>query len=167
MIDLTGLPLDELEALRDAIMQELGRRVAQQQTLTDMESMQRTELGRLGVREDGEWRQPTHALDAFPRGWVTVHAGRRWRSLIDANVTTPGEDPLGRWWEDLGPVEDEPDDTPDESDDTPAAWAVGVSYTVGDVVTHDGATWRCLLAHTSHVGWAPSPATHAVWTKED
>jgi chitodextrinase len=42
------------------------------------------------------------------------------------------------------------------------AWAVGVSYTVGEQVTYDGATYQCIQAHTSEAGWDP-PAVPALW----
>jgi chitinase len=42
------------------------------------------------------------------------------------------------------------------------AWAVGVSYTVGELVTYDGSTYKCLQAHTSEPGWDPISAP-ALW----
>jgi chitodextrinase len=42
------------------------------------------------------------------------------------------------------------------------AWAVGVSYTVGEQVTYDGATYQCIQANTSEPGWDP-PAVPALW----
>lgn len=44
------------------------------------------------------------------------------------------------------------------------AWAVGQQVEVGDQRTHGGRVWTAKLAHTTHAGWAPSAATHAVWT---
>ena len=45
-----------------------------------------------------------------------------------------------------------------------AEWAVGTAYAVGDQVTYQGVTYRCLQAHTSIVGWYPNvvPALWAV-----
>ena len=43
------------------------------------------------------------------------------------------------------------------------AWDIGQAVEVGDLRTHDGQTWECILAHTTHEGWAPGPDTHAVW----
>ncbi|ANS77137.1 chitinase [Paenibacillus yonginensis] len=43
-----------------------------------------------------------------------------------------------------------------------SAWAAGVSYHVGDVVTYGGKTYTCLQAHTSIVTWEP-PNTPALW----
>lgn len=41
-------------------------------------------------------------------------------------------------------------------------WAAGVSYTIGDVVTYDGAEYECRQSHTSLVGWEP-PNVLALW----
>ncbi len=42
------------------------------------------------------------------------------------------------------------------------AWAPNVWYNVGDTVTYNGATYQCLQAHTSEVGWEP-PNVPALW----
>ncbi|WKB53317.1 lytic polysaccharide monooxygenase [Eleftheria terrae] len=47
-----------------------------------------------------------------------------------------------------------------------SAWKEGASYTAGQVVTHNGKSWRCLQAHTAWVGagWAPgAPGTAGLW----
>jgi hypothetical protein len=41
-------------------------------------------------------------------------------------------------------------------------WAPGVSYATGALVTYDGATYECILAHTSQSDWTPS-AVPALW----
>lgn len=41
-------------------------------------------------------------------------------------------------------------------------WAPGVAYTIGDVVTYDGAEYACRQSHTSQVGWEP-PKVLALW----
>ena len=43
-----------------------------------------------------------------------------------------------------------------------APWAVGVAYTVGELVTYQGHTYKCLQAHTSQAGWDPVDAP-ALW----
>ena len=45
---------------------------------------------------------------------------------------------------------------------TTSAWAVGVAYAVGDVVTYAGVTYTCRQAHTSIASWSP-PAVPALW----
>lgn len=44
----------------------------------------------------------------------------------------------------------------------PDAWAAGVSYAVGDEVTYDGSTYRCVQSHTSQDAWTPA-AVPALW----
>jgi len=44
-------------------------------------------------------------------------------------------------------------------------WAPGVAYHVGDQVTYNGLTYKCIQAHTSEVGWEP-PNTPALWQAE-
>jgi chitinase len=36
------------------------------------------------------------------------------------------------------------------------AWTANTAYKVGDVVTYNGKRYRCIQAHTSLIGWAPS-----------
>lgn len=43
-----------------------------------------------------------------------------------------------------------------------AAWAPGTTYAADDLVTHAGATYRCVQPHTSQAGWEP-PAVPALW----
>lgn len=42
------------------------------------------------------------------------------------------------------------------------SWAPGVAYVPGDVVTYNGAEYRCIQAHTSMTGWEP-PNVPALW----
>ena len=42
------------------------------------------------------------------------------------------------------------------------AWAAGVSYTQGQIVSYAGARYRCRIAHTSLATWEPS-AVQALW----
>jgi len=41
-------------------------------------------------------------------------------------------------------------------------WEIGVSYSVGDLVTYNGRIYRCLQAHTSQPGWEP-PNALSLW----
>lgn len=50
-------------------------------------------------------------------------------------------------------------DTPGEVPE----WAIATPYAVGDEVTYQGQTYRCLQAHTSQPGWTP-PAVPSLWT---
>ena len=42
------------------------------------------------------------------------------------------------------------------------AWAPGVTYITGEVVTHDAIEYRVVQAHTSQTGWEP-PNVPALW----
>jgi hypothetical protein len=43
-----------------------------------------------------------------------------------------------------------------------SAWAPNVSYSLGQLVTYGGSTYKCLTAHTSQTGWEPSNVP-ALW----
>ncbi len=43
------------------------------------------------------------------------------------------------------------------------AWATGVAYKVGDVVTYQSKTYKCAQAHSSQAGWDPV-SVPALWT---
>ena len=45
---------------------------------------------------------------------------------------------------------------------TAAAWQANIAYKVGDLVTYQGLTYKCIQAHTSLVGWEP-PVVPALW----
>lgn len=51
-----------------------------------------------------EWRQPTNAEDAYPKGAKVTHNGERYISQIDANTTEPGTDE--RWWKKVEETEE-------------------------------------------------------------
>ncbi|WP_437108027.1 carbohydrate-binding protein [Streptomyces sp. enrichment culture] len=63
---------------------------------------------------------------------------------------------------DGGPT-DPPTDPP--TDSPSGSWAPGRPYAAGDRVTHGGAAYRCLQAHTSMTGWEP-PRVPALWRRE-
>ena len=44
------------------------------------------------------------------------------------------------------------------------SWAPWTPYAAGDIVTYEGARYRCLQAHTSQPGWTP-PAVPALWQR--
>ncbi|MGW2312175.1 M4 family metallopeptidase [Actinomadura luteofluorescens] len=61
---------------------------------------------------------------------------------------------------DPGPGDPGPGDPGDPS----GSWAAGTAYNAGDVVTYDGASYRCLQAHTAQPGWTP-PNVPALWER--
>ena len=42
-------------------------------------------------------------------------------------------------------------------------WKAGETYKTGDVVTFNGARFRCRQGHTALPGWEPSQFTLALW----
>lgn len=95
-------------------------------------------------RKDAQWVQPAGALDAYAAGAVVTHNGSEWTSDLDANVWEPG---VYGWTESVAATDE---------------WSAGVTYAVGDEVTYQGATYRCITGHTAIVGWQP-PAVPALW----
>lgn len=55
-----------------------------------------------------------------------------------------------------------PDPTATPTPQPGGTWQAGTSYAVGDQVTYDGRTYRCIQAHTAQPGWEP-PAVPALW----
>ena len=101
-----------------------------------------------GVTDGQEWKQPTQALDAYPKGWQVRYGGLTWVSTVDANVHAPG---VSGW----RIVTD---------DDEPAPWqqpsGAHDAYAKGDQVTHDGSTWTSTV--DANV-W--EPGTGDFWTR--
>ena len=106
-----------------------------------------------GVTEGQEWKQPTQALEAYPKGWQVRYGGLTWVSLVDGNAHQPG---VSGW----RIVTD---------DDTPAPWQQPSGahdvYKIGDRVAHGGRVWTCLVdgnvwepgAMGSETAWAEDP----------
>ncbi|MBO4160298.1 lytic polysaccharide monooxygenase [Micromonospora antibiotica] len=57
-----------------------------------------------------------------------------------------------------------PPTTPGPSPTAGGTWTAGRSYQVGDLVTYQGASYRCRQAHTALPGWEP-PYVPALWTR--
>ena len=103
----------------------------------------------------------------WPAGQLLSDGGKVWRSIATAPLTTPpsGFPGGGVAWigqlfvEHGGAIDPEPDPEPGV-----LAWAVDQQVKVGDQRTHAGRLWSAKIAHTTHAGWKPSAAAHAVWT---
>lgn len=110
----------------------------------------------------GQYR--TFPKDGRPALWLNHHPANAWSPAeLPHEVHPPGWEFVEYLDEEPEvPVESAPDPEP-ESEPAVPAWASGVTYAPGDHVTHDGVEWVAKIAHVSHDGWAPSPATHAVW----
>lgn len=108
---------------------------------------------------DLPWVDPgtDHSL-MYRQGVYVTHAGRVWLNTHPhLNHWPPGT--LNSGWIDVTPppVDDE------TGEPQIISWGVGQDVQPGDLRTHNGQTWECILAHTTHEGWAPSPEAHAVW----
>src|SRR5262245_27589986 len=47
--------------------------------------------------------------------------------------------------------------------DAAAAWQIGRTYAVGDLVEYHGQVYQCRIGHTSQATWAPDVSTTALW----
>lgn len=173
--DLQSLSDADFTALRWAVIEEKRRRdsaPAVEEAL-DAAAQEYHAANPPETTDDGTavWCQPVGAFDAWPVGAVVAHAGRRWRNALPkVNVWEPGADGPVPTWEDITPP---PPEDPGDSGQTPPvdsdpepevpAWAPGVAYPVGQLVTHGGVTYRAVQAHTSQTGWEP-PAVPALWS---
>lgn len=118
------------------------------------------------------WR----STSVYLAGNLVSWNNREWR----AKWWTQGEEPgtTGQWgvWEDRGACAGGPTATavptnvftPIPPTATPTnipgvqAWAPGVNYTAGTLVSYAGMTYKCLQGHTSMTGWEP-PNVPALW----
>ncbi|MEO3871288.1 lytic polysaccharide monooxygenase [Nonomuraea sp. B12E4] len=58
-----------------------------------------------------------------------------------------------------------PTPTPTVTPTTPSGtWRAGTTYAVGNTVTYNGATYRCVQSHTAIAGWEP-PNVPALWQR--
>ncbi|MFC3850065.1 carbohydrate-binding protein [Corynebacterium hansenii] len=174
--DLKSLSDAEFLVLRYAVLEEKRRRDAAPavEEALDEAAREYHEENPPEADDDGvpRWRQPHGAFDAWPVGAVVAHVGKRWRNVLaKVNVWEPGNDGPVPTWEEVRaeppadgqtpPVDKDPEPEPEPS---PPEWAPGVAYVVGETVTHGGATYRVVQAHTSQTGWEP-PAVPALWAK--
>ncbi|MDO5676493.1 MAG: hypothetical protein Q4G35_03180 [Propionibacteriaceae bacterium] len=151
LTDRDTWPDPYLDELRVAVLIEQERRRVLDTAPQQAEDLA-TRYDNATRRQDGDpWTDRGHL--GYPGGAVVTHDGETWTSKASYNTWEPGTDG-GHAWTRQAPAPDE---------DGPAPWGEAIAYQVGDLVTHDGTTWRCKRAHTSHSGWAPSAATHAVW----
>lgn len=101
---------------------------------------------RVGQTGDLAWV----ANERVETGQRRTHAGKTW-SCVQGHTTQvdwqPGTVPS--LWVEVVVV-------------LPGAWAAGVAYKVGDVVSYQSKTYRCLQAHTSIVTWTPN-VVPALW----
>ena len=170
-MDLTTFTDADLHNLSAQIAAEWERRRAS--TVTDQAVTQvitgLQDSGKITPPPAGEdvdtavpWADPgtDHSL-MYRQGVYVTHEGKTWLNTHPhLNHWEPGAAGVdGRIWLDVTPA------PIDEETGEPQiiAWGVGQDVKVGDLRTYDGQTWECILAHTTHEGWAPGPDAHAVW----
>ena len=98
----------------------------------------------------------------WPDGGLLLDGGIVYRNVSGVPLTTPPSGFPGdpSVWTHLFVVALDATEPP-----TGDAWAAGVAYIVGDVVTYEGSTYTCLQAHTSQAGWTPA-AVPSLWQKD-
>lgn len=170
-MDLTTLTDADLHDLSARIAAEWERRRASavtDQTVTEVIT---------GLQDAGKLTPPAAGTDTetakpwvdpgtdhsamYRQGAYVTHEGKTWLSRHPGlNHWEPGATGVdGRIWLNVTPA---PIDE-DTGESQIIAWDVGQEVQPGDLRTHNGQTWRCKTAHTTHEGWVPSLATHAVW----
>lgn len=166
----------ELTTLTDAELQDLGNQIGDEwerrraSAVTDATVTEvitgLQDAGKLPAPIAGEdvdtamqWVDPgTDHSSMYRKGVYVTHLGKTWlNDHPHLNHWEPGT--LNGGWVDVTPtpIDDE------TGEPQIIAWDIGQDVQPGDLRTHDGQTWECLLAHTTHEGWVPGPATHTVW----
>ena len=139
---ITDATDQELEQYRKAIVAEQARR----ETLATAEKraadLNAEFLAAAGVTDGDVWRQPTSAVDAYPKDWTVQHGGKTWVSLTPANVWEPG---VSAWRE----VVEEGSGAPEWVQPTGAHDA----YQTGDTVTFEGQEYVSLIDGNT---WSPT-----------
>ena len=89
-MDIGSVSDAELHQLKRMIDGELSRR----ETLATAEKraadLNAEFLAAAGVTDGDVWRQPTSAVDAYPKDWTVQHNGKTWVSLTSTCVWEPG-----------------------------------------------------------------------------
>lgn len=116
------------------------------------------------VWETPEWGDLATA-HVWPAGALLSDGGKIWRNITTVPLTTPPSGFPGapsEWGHLFVEVETGAEPEP-EPEPGILAWAIGQTVASGDKRTHDGRLWLAKLAHITHIGWAPSASTYAVW----
>ena len=149
-LDLTQMTDGELYQLVEAAQTELGRRqtrdVFEQQVNELYESARAS--GAITAPEQGEqWKQPTHAGDAYAKGDVVTHDGVQWVSTVTPNVWIPGQS----GWRQM--VEDNPETGEPQYPEYQQPTGVHDGYQTGERVLWQGDVYEAVQ---DGVVWSPS-----------
>lgn len=148
---------DDLHLLPEGELKQLAIDVRHEQEIRQIPSviaaLNSNYLEAEGTVPGQDWRQPTGAHDAYPLDWEVLWGGKRWASLVSANVWEPG---VSSWREVVPP------------EDPPAEWVQPTgaqdAYNTGDRVTFQGVIYTSLIdgnvwSPTDHpAGWQADPA---------
>ena len=88
-----------------------------------------------------DWKQPD-STNGYAAGDIVKHNDKYYKSLVDNNVWEPGATGVSQWKE-----------CGKDGSDIVAEWQSGVTYQVGDMITYNGKTYRCILANCV---WSPN-----------
>jgi hypothetical protein len=137
---------------------------------TSIWSADRDSLNRLGERWSGatntsypnavDWRTQASALSALLAATPGPAVTPPTTTPTTAPTTTPPTTTPPTTTPTTAPTTTPPTTSP--TSPSAAAWAAGVSYQVGDLVTYAGLSYSCRQAHTSQAGWEP-PNVPALW----
>jgi hypothetical protein len=121
----------------------------------------------LTTQADSIWNSDRDSLNRIGERWSGAAGAQDWRTeasgLEALTAATAGGTPSNPPPTDPPPT-NPPPTTPPPTNPPPtaSAWAPGVAYQIGQIVTYGGGTWKCRQAHTSLVGWEP-PNVPALW----
>ncbi|CAH1193731.1 Hypothetical protein ROUS_27 [Brevibacterium phage Rousseau] len=131
----------ELEQYRQAIVAEQARRDTLVTAEAKATELNTSYLAAAGVEPGQEWKQPTSAVDAYPKDWTVEHGNKTWVSLVAANVWEPS---VSGWREVVAEGS-----TPEWVQPTGAHDA----YQTGDKVMFEGDEYVSLIDANT---WSPS-----------
>lgn len=145
LVDFAQFDDSQMRLLVQQVRAEIDRRArvaAAPQVLQDMLTASQAAHGESG----DPWVQPTHALNAYPYGWVVTHDGKTWRSTTPGNVQEPGVS----GWREQAP-----------EGEAPPEWVQPAgahdAYGIGERVTWEGEVWFNTREHNAYPppeGWA-------------
>lgn len=124
----------ELRQLKTMIDTELSRRETLANAERAMDDIAKSVLAASGVEPGQEWKQPTSAVDAYPKDWTVEHGNKTWVSLVAANVFVPGVSS----WREVVPEGSAPPEWVQPSGATDA-------YNAGDQVTYNGEVFESVI----------------------
>lgn len=140
---------DDLDLLRQAVVDEQARRQVLDAAPKQMEDLQAQYVAALGRVDGGSWKPPTMALDVYKTGDTVTHNGKTWVSVNNDNVWEPG---VEGWNVVTAPGEIEPW-TPRGSTN---------AYMKDKRVTYQGHTWKSKIDNNV---WSPTDYPGG-WTDE-